>query len=107
MDDDSRESERTRNPHLWPTRELIGYHLRAKDEQFGYVDDLIVDDREWSIRQVMVSMRRVPRGKTVLLSPDRIEGINWSAMHVDVSLTGEEIRSQQSCRNRPIRGHRA
>jgi hypothetical protein len=28
-------------------------------------------------------------------------------MHLDVSLSGEEIRSQQGCRNRPISGHRA
>ena len=32
---DSSRSEQPRNPHLWPIRELLGYHLNAEDEQFG------------------------------------------------------------------------
>ncbi len=81
------------DPHLRSTKEVLGYHIHAADEEVGHVEDFVVDDEEWAIRYIVVDTRNWLPGKKVLLSPRWISRINWAEGKVHVDLTRDETKS--------------
>ncbi len=57
------------DPHLRSARAVIGYYIEAVDGEIGHVEELVVDDREWAIRYMVVETRNWWPGKKVLVSP--------------------------------------
>jgi hypothetical protein len=80
------------DPHLRSTREVIGYHLQARDGAIGHVGDFILDDASWIIRYLVVDTGSWWPGKKVLLPPQWIEGVSWAESEVRVDLDRETIR---------------
>lgn len=81
------------DPHLRSTREVIGYHIKALDGEFGHVADFIVDDQSWVIRYMVVDTRNWLPGRKVLVSPTLVDEVNWGPASVAVALTKEAIRN--------------
>lgn len=81
------------DPHLRDSAEVIGYHLRARDGELGRVNDLILDDQEWSIRYFVVATGSWWAGKKVLIAPTWIERISWMDRSMAVDLQRDLIRS--------------
>ncbi len=71
-------NKRYGNQHLRSAEEVSGYHLRARDGEFGHVEDFIVDDESWSIWHIVVDTRNWWPGRKVLLSPYWVLMVNWS-----------------------------
>jgi len=80
------------DPHLRSTNEVIGYHLAARDGEFGHVEDFILDDSTWHIRYMVVDTRNWLPGKRVLVTPQWIESIVWKERKVHLDLLQEAIR---------------
>ncbi len=53
------------DPHLRDSGEMVAYHLQAQDGELGHVNDLVLDDQDWSIRYFVVDTRTWWQGKTV------------------------------------------
>lgn len=83
--------ERGNEIHLRSSREVIGYDIRATDDRIGHVDDFLFDERDWSIRLMVVDTRNWWPGKHVLVAPQRIEGVDWEAGAVNVRVTRAEL----------------
>lgn len=82
-----------RETHLRSGREVASYGIEAADGKIGHVEDLLVDDRDWSIRQMVVDTRNwLPGGKHALVPPSAVEWIDWETRTVRVRLTKDEIR---------------
>jgi sporulation protein YlmC with PRC-barrel domain len=81
------------DPHLRSARDVTGYYIEATDGDIGHVEDLLVDDREWAIRYMIVDTRNWWPGKKVLLSPDWIARVSWQDSRVHVDLTRDGIKS--------------
>lgn len=81
------------NPHLRASAEVIGYHLQAQDGELGRVDDLVVDDQDWSIRYFVVDTGNWWPGKKVLVAPAWITRISWTERAMFVDLQRDIIRS--------------
>jgi len=79
--------------HLRSLKEIIGYHLLARDGEIGHIDDLIVSDAEWTTRYVVVDTRNWLPGRKVLVAPHWFVGIDWSARSVAVDLDKERIKN--------------
>lgn len=79
------------DPHLRSSREVIGYGIQATDRKLGHVEDLLFDDEDWSIRMLVVDPRNWWPGPSVLVSPQRIDHIDWLDRSVAVNLTRDEI----------------
>ena len=63
--------------HLRSAREIRGSHIEATDGEIGYVDDLIVDDETWTIRDIVVdTCNRIP-GRRVSIAPSWATEIDW------------------------------
>ncbi len=85
------DESRKDDPHLRSSREVIGYHIQALDRRMGHLEDLLFDDEDWSIRMLVVDPRNWWPGPSVLVSPQRIDHIDWLDRSVAVSLTRDEI----------------
>lgn len=98
---------RKQNPspdaHLRSTREVIGYHVMARDGKIGHIEDFLFDDESWQIRYAIVDTRNWWPGKRVLLRPQWIKRVNWRSEKVYVNISHETIKnSPEWDPNRPL-----
>jgi len=79
-------------PALRSAREVLSYHIEAKDGEVGHVEDMIVDDQSWMIRYIAIDTRNWLPGRKVLISPMWAEAVRWSDKAVHVDLTRDTIK---------------
>ena len=81
------------DPHLRSASEVKGYHIKARDEEIGHVEDFIVDDQTWTIRYMIIDTSNWwPGSRKVLVPPTWIDSVDWAESKVRVNLTVEQIR---------------
>ena len=80
------------NEHLHSCKEVVGYTVQASDDAIGYIADFLLDDEDWSIQLIVVDPRKWLPGKHVMISPKRIDHIEWVERHVAVSMTRDEVK---------------
>ena len=78
--------------HLQSTRAITGYQIHAVDGAIGEVRGLIVSDRSWVIRDLVVEAGHWYAGKEVLLLPENIDRISYEDSTVFVNLTRDDIQ---------------
>jgi uncharacterized protein YrrD len=78
--------------HLRSSRVVIGNHVHATDGDIGHVEDLLVDDRTWAIRYMIVNTSNWWGGHHVLVAPQWIEAVSWSEARVSVDLTRQAVK---------------
>jgi hypothetical protein len=81
--------------HLCGTKDITGYHLQASDGEIGHVDDVLIDGN-WQIRYLVVDTSNWIGGKSVVISPTALHGIDWSRSKMQVDLTRDAIRESPS-----------
>jgi len=90
-----RARHRDDDPHLRSCKAVTGYYIHAMDGEIGHVSDLLVDERTWSIRYLVVDTSNWWVGHKVLISPEWIEEVHWIDQSVSIDL------KQQSVKNAP------
>jgi len=83
---------RPADPGLRSVKEVIGYHIEAKDGEIGHVEDFIAEDESWTIRYLVVDTRNWLPGKKVLVSPLWVESIDWAESKVQIVLLRETLK---------------
>jgi hypothetical protein len=78
--------------HLRSSNAIIGHHIEATDGEIGHVGDLLVDDYTWAIRYLLVGTGHWWSRHRVLVPPERIKGVSWSASKVSVDMTRQAIK---------------
>lgn len=73
--------------------EIKGYHIKAKDKEFGNLEDLFVDEENWLIRYLLIDTCNFLPCKNVLLSPEWIKNINWREKNISIDKTKEQIKN--------------
>jgi sporulation protein YlmC with PRC-barrel domain len=63
--------------HLQPATAVLGYSIRAEDGEIGHVKDVLVDDKAWAIRYLVIDTENWWSGKKVLVSPGWLTGATW------------------------------
>ena len=72
------------------------FHLHASDGPIGHVDDFLIDERDWTMRYLVVDTSNWIGGKTVLVSSSVIAAVDPVARRIDVSLTREQVEAGPS-----------
>lgn len=72
---------------------LCDFWIHATDGDLGAVHDFYVDDRDWTVRHVVVDTGNWLPGRKVVLSPAAISYDNWRDRHLHVRMTKAEVRS--------------
>lgn len=78
--------------HLRSCRGVTGYRVRATDGEIGHVDDLLVDERTWAIRYLVVNTSNWWGGVRVLVTPPLILAARWDEAEVAVNLTQQAVK---------------
>lgn len=73
-------------------KQLKGFALHAADGAIGKVKDAYFDDSEWVVRYLVVETGSWLSGRSVLVSPLFITGVDWDAEAVEVRLTREQVK---------------
>jgi hypothetical protein len=81
------------HPHLRSSDEVCGYRIAARNDEFGKVEDFVIDDSDWSIAYVAIDTRRWLPGRIVLISPAWIKAVDWPGRSITVDLDHDAIKS--------------
>ncbi len=68
------------------------YHVHADDGDIGHVDGMLVDDRTWAIRYLIVNTSNWWIGHRVLIAPAWIKKVSWADSTVAIHLSRDAIR---------------
>lgn len=72
--------------------DLKNLSLGAIDGDIGTVKDAYFDDRHWTLRYLVATTGSWLSGRTVLLVPQAIRGVDWEQQRVNLDLTREQVR---------------
>ena len=81
------------DPHLRSVEEVVGYEVKAKDDEVGRVADFIVDDESWIVRYVVVETGGWRSARKVLVAPDWFIEFDWGRATAVVDLTRDQIEA--------------
>ena len=81
------------DPHLRSSSEIVGYRLHTADGDIGHVENLMIDDSDWSLRYFIADVSNWWFGARVLISPAAVETIEWSDRHIRLNVTREQVKS--------------
>jgi len=80
---------------LHKTSYMRGFHLLATDGEIGHVDDFLVDE-SWNVRYLVVDTSNWIGGKSVLISPSKLEKINSPDKQIRVRMSRSDIERSPS-----------
>jgi hypothetical protein len=80
------------DPTLRSVREVVGYHIHASDGDIGHVEDILVEDNDWSVCYLVVDTKNWWRGTKVLISPPSIRTIDWADRQVNLGLDRQRVK---------------
>jgi sporulation protein YlmC with PRC-barrel domain len=85
--------ETSGDPHLHSANEVIGYQVRARDDDIGHVTDFVIDDESltWAIQYMIVDIGSWLPSKKVRLTPNWVKTISWTERTVEMDLQRETI----------------
>jgi hypothetical protein len=84
------------NPSLRSIMEVIGYHIDANDGEVGHVNDILVEDADWSIHYLVVDTKTWWPGKKVLISPLSVREIRWADRMVSLGVNRQKVKDSSA-----------
>jgi len=78
--------------HLRSGNEISSYSVHAEDGDIGHVQGILVDEKSWAIRYLIVNTSNWWWGHQVLIAPQWIVGVSWGDRKVSVSLSRDAVK---------------
>jgi hypothetical protein len=75
------------DPRLQNARRIVGYRVQASDGDLGRVQELLIDDKTWAIRFMVVEAGDWWRGHRLLIAPHWIHAADWVDECISLDLT--------------------
>jgi len=72
---------------------LTGYSIGAKDGDIGKVDDLLFDDKLWTVRYLVADTAKWLPGRRVVISPMALGRAEEDGKRLPVALTKEQVEN--------------
>jgi hypothetical protein len=63
--------------HLQVATVAMGYTIQTEDGTIGHVQDILVDDKAWAIRYLLVDTTNRWAGKRALVAPEWLTHVSW------------------------------
>ena len=77
--------------HLHSCRDVVGYHVHARDGEMGHVHDLEIDPAAWAIEALALDTSNRIGGQVVSIAPSSINRIDWAGRAVRVNLSRQVL----------------
>jgi hypothetical protein len=82
--------------HLQSFNAVRGYHIHATDGEIGHVDDMLIDERSWAIRDFIVDTSNWWGGHKVMIPAGSITSVTWPDAKVSVSLSRDDVKKART-----------
>jgi sporulation protein YlmC with PRC-barrel domain len=92
MDADANCAGLPHDAHLRSGNEISSYSVHAEDGDIGHVQGILVDEKSWAIRYLIVNTSNWWLGHQVLIAPQWIVGVSWGDRKVSVSLSRDAVK---------------
>jgi hypothetical protein len=73
--------------HLRSTQAVRGYHLQASDGLIGHICDFMLDERNWTINQLVIKIGHRFSGNEVLIPVNKVIRMSYEESTVFVDMT--------------------
>jgi hypothetical protein len=70
----------------------LGCHIRARDDTFGHLEDMLVEPETWTIRYLLIDTRNWWPGPPVLVAPDWVNHFDWATRKLTMDVPAERIK---------------
>lgn len=87
------ETEQHTLHQLRSARALTGSRVVGGDGDIGLVRDLLIDERSWAIRYLIIDTGNWWPAQQVLIAPKWISEVNWSDTTISVNMTRQDVRN--------------
>lgn len=91
------------NAHLRSTQAVSGYHVQATDGIIGHICDFMMDDKSWTIGQLVVKTGHRLTGNEVLVPVSQVDRISYDDSTVFVKMTMEAVEKSPAYHLPPVR----
>lgn len=81
------------DPHLRSIKEVEGYYIQATDGDIGHVEDMLVEESDWSIHYLVIDTKNWWPGKKVLITPHAARDINWANKTVSLDVNRDTVKN--------------
>lgn len=81
------------DPALRSANEVMSYYIHASDGEIGHVEDVLVEDDDWSIHHLIVDTKNWWPGKKVLISPMSVRKIDWTGRQVSLGADCQKVKA--------------
>jgi hypothetical protein len=89
-------SQQCDDPYLRSVDAVVGHRVHLLDGLIGHVEEVLVDDADWTIRYVRVDTCKWRPGGKVLLAPRFVREIDWDRKLVRFAVSRREIEGNQA-----------
>lgn len=98
-------SQDDEDPHLRSAAAVNDYRIHARDGQIGHVEELLVEDKNWSVRYLVIDTKNWWFGQHVLMSPFAVREISWENREIRLDVTCDQIRTSPAWQPRDLFDH--
>lgn len=79
------------DPHLRSCQRIKGYHIQTLDKELGHIEDFIIDDETWEIKQIVVATKNWVPGRMVMCPPDLVTQIDCEVSKICLNITAADL----------------
>jgi uncharacterized protein YrrD len=83
----------TADHHLRSAKEVTGYHVHAKEDPIGHVEEFLVDDEAWALRYMVVNTAKWWAGRHVIVRPQWVTNVEWSDSVVTLGIDRASVEA--------------
>lgn len=85
------------DPHLRSVEAVVGHRVHTPDGVIGHVEDLLVNDSDWSIQFFRVDPWNWHPGQYILLPPRILREIDWPSRSIHLDVDRRQIENSPPC----------
>jgi hypothetical protein len=83
---------RPTDSHLRSVNNVTRYYVHASDGDIGHVQGLLVEEKTWAVRYIIVNTSNWWLGHAVLISPEWIKDVYWADSKLVVSISRRAVK---------------
>jgi hypothetical protein len=85
------------DPHLRSVEAVVGHRVHTSEGMLGHVDDLLLNDADWSIQFFKVDPWNWHPDQYILVPPQLVRGIDWLGRAIHLDVERRQIESSPPC----------
>jgi hypothetical protein len=81
------------DPHLRSCRIVSGYALESEKTQFGHIEDFLIEEGSWVIRNLVVDAKKWWPHHPVMITTKSVHSVDWLGRCIKLDMSKKEIES--------------